>query len=71
MKLTIKEMAQVLRISGIVDEREISSVSLIAVKLKKMAFVPLPGTRVVMILSTARENGAIATLWQREGQCAK
>ena len=46
MKLTIKEIAQVLGISGIVDEREISSVEFDSRKIEKNdLFVPLPGTR--------------------------
>ena len=35
MKLTIKEIAQVLSVSGIVDEREISSVEFDSRKIEK------------------------------------
>lgn len=68
MKLTIKEIAQVLGISGIVDEREISSVEFDSRKIEKDGlFVPLPGTRDGHdFVSAAKENGAIATLWQKE-----
>ncbi|CAI3462477.1 UDP-N-acetylmuramoyl-tripeptide--D-alanyl-D-alanine ligase [Enterococcus cecorum] len=68
MKLTIKEIAQVLGISGIVDEREISSVEFDSRKIEKDGlFVPLPGTRDGHdFVHTAKENGAIATLWQKE-----
>ncbi|OUQ09158.1 UDP-N-acetylmuramoyl-tripeptide--D-alanyl-D-alanine ligase [Enterococcus cecorum] len=68
MKLTIKEIAQVLGISGIVDEREISSVEFDSRKIAKNGlFVPLPGTRDGHdFVSAAKENGAIATLWQKE-----
>lgn len=68
MKLTIKEIAQVLGISGIVDEREISSVEFDSRKIEKDGlFVPLPGTRDGHdFVHAAKENGAIATLWQKE-----
>ena len=68
MKLTIKEIAQVLGISGIVDEREISSVEFDSRKIEKNdLFVPLPGTRDGHdFVKAAKENGAIATLWQKE-----
>ena len=68
MKLTIKEIAQVLGISGIVDEREISSVEFDSRKIEKNGlFVPLPGTRDGHdFVHAAKENGAIATLWQKE-----
>lgn len=68
MKLTIKEIAQVLGISGIVDEREISSVEFDSRKIAKNGlFVPLPGTRDGHdFVKAAKENGAIATLWQKE-----
>ncbi|MHC5189771.1 UDP-N-acetylmuramoyl-tripeptide--D-alanyl-D-alanine ligase [Enterococcus cecorum] len=68
MKLTIKEIAQVLGISGIVDEREISSVEFDSRKIEKNGlFVPLPGTRDGHdFVKAAKENGAIATLWQKE-----
>lgn len=68
MKLTIKEIAQVLGISGIVDEREISSVEFDSRKIeKKGLFVPLPGTRDGHdFVHAAKENGAIATLWQKD-----
>lgn len=68
MKLTIKEIAQVLGISGIVDEREISSVEFGSRKIEKDGlFVPLPGTRDGHdFVHAAKENGAIATLWQKE-----
>ena len=68
MKLTIKEIAQVLGISGIVDEREISSVEFDSRKIAKNGlFVPLPGTRDGHdFVHAAKENGAIATLWQKE-----
>ncbi|MDM8183783.1 UDP-N-acetylmuramoyl-tripeptide--D-alanyl-D-alanine ligase [Enterococcus cecorum] len=68
MKLTIKEIAQVLGISGIVDEREISSVEFDSRKIEKDGlFVPLPGTRDGHdFVYAAKENGAIATLWQKE-----
>ncbi|MEQ3458053.1 UDP-N-acetylmuramoyl-tripeptide--D-alanyl-D-alanine ligase [Enterococcus cecorum] len=68
MILTIKEIAQVLGISGIVDEREISSVEFDSRKIAKNGlFVPLPGTRDGHdFVSAAKENGAIATLWQKE-----
>ena len=68
MKLTIKEIAQVLGISGIVDEREISSVEFDSRKIEKDGlFVPLPGTRDGHdFVKAAKENGAIATLWQKE-----
>ena len=68
MKLTIKEIAQVLGISGIVDEREISSVEFDSRKIKKNdLFVPLHGTRDGHdFVKAAKENGAIATLWQKE-----
>lgn len=68
MKLTIKEIAQVLGISGIVDEREISSVEFDSRKIEKDGlFVPLPGTRDGhYFVHAAKENGAIATLWQKE-----
>lgn len=68
MKLTIKEIAQVLGISGIVDEREISSVEFDSRKIEKNGlFVPLPGTRDGHdFVHAAKENGAIVTLWQKE-----
>lgn len=68
MKLTIKEIAQVLGISGIVDEREISSVEFDSRKIEKDGlFVPLPGTRDGHdFVHAAKENGAIATLWQKD-----
>ena len=68
MKLTIKEIAQVLGISGIVDEREISSVEFDSRKIEKDGlFVPLSGTRDGHdFVHAAKENGAIATLWQKE-----
>ena len=68
MKLTIKEIAQVLGISGIVDEREISSVEFDSRKIEKNGlFVPLPGTRDGHdFVHAAKENGAIATLWQKD-----
>lgn len=68
MKLTIKEIAQVLGISSIVDEREISSVEFDSRKIEKNdLFVPLPGTRDGHdFVKAAKENGAIATLWQKE-----
>lgn len=68
MKLTIKEIAQVLGISGIVDEREISSVEFDSRKIeKKGLFVPLPGTRDGHdFVRAAKENGAIVTLWQKD-----
>lgn len=68
MKLTIKEIAQVLGISGIVDEREVSSVEFDSRKIEKNdLFVPLPGTRDGHdFVKAAKENGAIATLWQKE-----
>lgn len=68
MKLTIKEIAQVLGISGIVDEREISSVEFDSRKIEKNGlFVPLPGTRDGHdFVKAAKENGAIATLWQKD-----
>lgn len=68
MKLTIKEIAQVLGISGIVDEREISSVEFDSRKIEKDGlFVPLPGTRDGHdFVHAAKENGAIVTLWQKE-----
>lgn len=68
MKLTIKEIAQVLGISGIVDEREISSVEFDSRKIEKDGlFVPLPGTRDGHdFVRAAKENGAIATLWQKD-----
>ena len=68
MKLTIKEIAQVLSVSGIVDEREISSVEFDSRKIEKNGlFVPLPGTRDGHdFVHAAKENGAIATLWQKE-----
>ncbi|MCJ0552960.1 UDP-N-acetylmuramoyl-tripeptide--D-alanyl-D-alanine ligase [Enterococcus cecorum] len=68
MKLTIKEIAQVLGISGIVDEREISSVEFDSRKIEKDGlFIPLPGTRDGHdFVHAAKENGAIATLWQKE-----
>ncbi|MEQ3474540.1 UDP-N-acetylmuramoyl-tripeptide--D-alanyl-D-alanine ligase [Enterococcus cecorum] len=68
MKLTIKEIAQVLGISGIVDEREISSVEFDSRKIEKDGlFVPLPGTHDGHdFVHAAKENGAIATLWQKE-----
>lgn len=68
MKLTIKEIAQVLGISGIVDDREISSVEFDSRKIEKDGlFVPLPGTRDGHdFVHAAKENGAIATLWQKE-----
>ena len=68
MKLTIKEIAQVLSVSGIVDEREISSVEFDSRKIEKDGlFVPLPGTRDGHdFVHAAKENGAIATLWQKE-----
>lgn len=68
MKLTIKEIAQVLGISGIVDEREISSVEFDSRKIEKNGlFVPLPGTRDGHdFVHAAKENGAIVTLWQKD-----
>lgn len=68
MKLTIKEIAQVLGISGIVDEREISSVEFDSRKIAKNGlFVPLPGTRDGHdFVRAAKENGAIVTLWQKD-----
>ena len=68
MKLTIKEIAQVLGISGIVDEREISSVEFDSRKIEKNGlFVPLPGTRDGHdFVRAAKENGAIVTLWQKD-----
>ena len=68
MKLTIKEIAQVLSVSGIVDEREISSVEFDSRKIEKDGlFVPLPGTRDGHdFVHAAKENGAIATLWQKD-----
>ena len=68
MKLTIKEIAQVLGISGIVDEREISSVEFDSRKIEKDGlFVPLPGTRDGHdFVHAAKENGAIVTLWQKD-----
>lgn len=68
MKLTIKEIAQVLGISGIVDEREISSVEFDSRKIEKDGlFVPLSGTRDGHdFVRAAKENGAIATLWQKD-----
>lgn len=68
MKLTIKEIAQVLGISGIVDEREISSVEFDSRKIEKNGlFVPLPGTRDGHdFVYAAKENGAIVTLWQKD-----
>lgn len=68
MKLTIKEIAQVLGISGIVDEREISSVEFDSRKIEKDGlFVPLPGTRDGHdFVRAAKENGAIVTLWQKD-----
>ena len=68
MKLTIKEIAQVLGISGVVDEREISSVEFDSRKIEKDGlFVPLPGTRDGHdFVHAAKENGAIATLWQKD-----
>lgn len=68
MKLTIKEIAQVLGISGIVDEREISSVEFDSRKIEKNGlFVPLPGTREGHdFVHAAKENGAIVTLWQKD-----
>ena len=63
MKLTIKEIAQVLGISGIVDEREISSVEFDSRKIEKDGlFVPLPGTRDGHdFVHAAKENGAICS----------
>lgn len=68
MKLTIKEIAQVLGISGIVDEREISSVEFDSRKIEKDGlFVPLPGTRDGHdFVHAAKENGAIVTFWQKD-----
>lgn len=68
MKLTIKEIAQVLSVSGIVDEREISSVEFDSRKIEKDGlFVPLPGTRDGHdFVYAAKENGAIVTLWQKD-----
>ena len=68
MKLTIKEIAQVLGISGIVDEREISSVEFDSRKIEKDGlFVPLSGTRDGHdFVRAAKENGAIVTLWQKD-----
>lgn len=68
MKLTIKEIAQVLSVSGIVDEREISSVEFDSRKIEKNGlFVPLPGTRDGHdFVRAAKENGAIVTLWQKD-----
>ncbi len=68
MKLTIKEIAQVLSVSGIVDEREISSVEFDSRKIEKNGlFVPLPGTRDGHdFVHAAKENGAIVTLWQKD-----
>lgn len=68
MKLTIKEIAQVLGISNIVDEREISSVEFDSRKIEKNGlFVPLPGTRDGHdFVRAAKENGAIVTLWQKD-----
>ncbi len=68
MKLTIKEIAQVLSVSGIVDEREISSVEFDSRKIEKDGlFVPLPGTRDGHdFVHAAKENGAIVTLWQKD-----
>lgn len=68
MKLTIKEIAQVLGISGIVDEREISSVEFDSRKIEKDGlFVPLPGTRDGHdFVRAAKENGAIVTLWKKD-----
>lgn len=68
MKLTIKEIAQVLGISSIVDEREISSVEFDSRKIEKDGlFVPLPGTRDGHdFVRAAKENGAIVTLWQKD-----
>lgn len=68
MKLTIKEIAQVLSVSGIVDEREISSVEFDSRKIEKDGlFVPLPGTRDGHdFVRAAKENGAIVTLWQKD-----
>lgn len=68
MKLTIKEIAQVLGISGIVAEREISSVEFDSRKIEKNGlFVPLPGTRDGHdFVRAAKENGAIVTLWQKD-----
>lgn len=68
MKLTIKEIAQVLGISGIADEREISSVEFDSRKIEKNGlFVPLPGTRDGHdFVHAAKENGAIVTLWQKD-----
>ena len=68
MKLTIKEIAQVLGISGIVDEREISRVEFDSRKIEKNGlFVPLPGTRDGHdFVHAAKGNGAIVTLWQKD-----
>lgn len=68
MKLTIKEIAQVLSVSGIVDEREISSVEFDSRKIEKDGlFVPLPGTRDGHdFVHAAKENGAIVTFWQKD-----
>ncbi|MEQ3452731.1 UDP-N-acetylmuramoyl-tripeptide--D-alanyl-D-alanine ligase [Enterococcus cecorum] len=68
MKLTIKEIAQVLGISGIVDEREISSVEFDSRKIEKDGlFVPLPGTRDGHdFVHAAKENGVIVTFWQKD-----
>ncbi len=68
MKLTIKEIAQVLSVSGIVDEREISSVEFDSRKIEKDGlFVPLSGTRDGHdFVRAAKENGAIVTLWQKD-----
>ena len=68
MKLTIKEIAQVLSVSGIVDEREISSVEFDSRKIEKNGlFVPLPGTRDGHdFVHAAKENGAIVTFWQKD-----
>lgn len=68
MKLTIQEIAQVLSVSGIVDEREISSVEFDSRKIEKDGlFVPLPGTRDGHdFVHAAKENGAIVTFWQKD-----
>ncbi|WP_122646275.1 UDP-N-acetylmuramoyl-tripeptide--D-alanyl-D-alanine ligase [Enterococcus mediterraneensis] len=68
MKLTIKEIAQVLEIPNIDDSREIHGVEFDSRKIQSGdLFIPFSGQRDGHdFVQDALDNGAIATLWSRD-----
>lgn len=68
MKLTIKEIAQVLGLPESSDERELTTVEFDSRKITEGAlFIPLAGERDGHdFVQAAKDNGAIATLWSKK-----